>query len=340
MTYWWLVPAVAVSSMLMTGLLRHYALRKSILDIPNDRSSHTVPTPRGGGMAILAGFLLSLPVLIHGGHMEWPFALAMIGASIIVGVVGFVDDHGGVPARYRLLVHFVAAGWVMFWLGALPPLIIFGIEMDLGRLGYVVTALYLVWLLNLYNFMDGIDGLAGVEAMSACLAGALLFLLHGYWSHALLAVVLAAAVSGFLFWNFPPARIFMGDAGSGFLGIALGVMSLQAGWLVQPMLWAWVIMLGVFVVDATVTLLVRLYRGENLSEGHRTHAYQVASRRWGGHRPVTLAVLAINLLWLLPIALVVGLGYVSGAIGVIVAYVPLVVVALRLGAGQPERAAG
>ena len=337
MNYWWLIPAVGLLSLVMTGGVRHYARKRSILDIPNDRSSHTIPTPRGGGMAIVVAFLLSLPVFLLTGDIGWPFAVAMLGAAIIVALIGFADDHGGVPARYRLLVHFMAAGWIMYWLGALPPLTLFGIRIDFGHFGYFLTAVYLVWLLNLYNFMDGIDGIASVEAITVSVSGALLFILHGYWSHALLSLVLAAAVAGFLFWNFPPARIFMGDAGSGFLGIVMGAISLQAAVLVQPMLWGWIILLGVFIVDATVTLLVRLRRGEKLSEGHRTHAYQVASREFGGHRPVTLAVLAINVFWLLPMALIVGLGYLSGAIGVVIAYAPLVWLALHFRAGMPEQ---
>jgi len=337
MHYWWLIPIVGLLSLLMTWGVRDYARKRSIFDIPNDRSSHTVPTPRGGGIAIVVSFLLSLPVFLINGDMEWPFAVAMLGAAIIVSLVGFLDDHGGVPARYRLLVHFTAAGWVMFWLGALPPLTLFGVYIDLGYLGYFFTALYLVWLLNLYNFMDGIDGIASVEAIFVSVGGAILFILHGYWSHALLSLVLAAAVAGFFFWNFPPARIFMGDAGSCFLGIVLGAISLQAAVLVQPMLWGWIILLGVFIVDATITLLMRLFRGEKLSEAHRTHAYQVASRQFGSHLSVTLAVLAINVLWLLPMALIVGLGYLSGAIGVVIAYIPLIWLAFYFRAGKPEQ---
>jgi Fuc2NAc and GlcNAc transferase len=149
-------------------------------------------------------------------------------------------------------------------------------------------------------------------------------------------VLLGCAVAGFLFWNFPPARIFMGDAGSGFLGIILGILSLQAAWISSQLLWAWLILLGVFIVDATVTLIRRLVRGDKIYEAHRSHAYQFASRRFGRHLPVTSAVGVINLVWLLPIALCVTLFGLDGALGLIIAYIPLVILAIRFKAGTLE----
>ncbi|MNQ74182.1 putative undecaprenyl-phosphate N-acetylglucosaminyl 1-phosphate transferase [compost metagenome] len=206
----------------------------------------------------------------------------------------------------------------------------------MGWLGYALAAFYLVWLLNLYNFMDGIDGIASVEAICVCLGGALLYLLIGEGGAALAPLSLAVAVAGFLFWNFPPARIFMGDAGSGFLGIALGVLSLQAAWVAPQLLWSWLILLGVFIVDATWTLFRRLLRGDKVYEAHRSHAYQYASRKFGKHLPVTLAVAMLNLGWLLPIALWVGVGGVDGVLGLLVAYLPLVWLAVRFKAGERE----
>lgn len=336
MSIWWLLSVIAGASLFLTGILRHYALRRSILDIPNERSSHTIPTPRGGGLAIVLAFLAALPVLVWSGHLTWIVFSTLLGAGVIVAIIGFVDDLGGVVARYRLLSHFLAALWVMLWLGALPPLTLFGTHVELGWFGYVVVALYLVWLLNLYNFMDGIDGLASVEAITVCLGGALLYILHGYWNHALIVLSLASAVAGFLFWNFPPARIFMGDAGSGFLGMVLGILSLQAAWVEGKLFWSWVILLGVFIVDATCTLMRRLLRGDKVYEAHRSHAYQYAARHYGKHASVTCSVFVINVVWLLPIALLVGLGWLDGLVGVMIAYAPLLVLALKFRAGQLE----
>lgn len=137
--------------------------------------------------------------------------------------------------------------------------------------------------------------------------------------------------------EFPPARIFMGDAGSGFLGIALGVLSVQAAWQSSALLWVWLILLGVFIVDATFTLMRRLIRGDKVYEAHRSHAYQFASRQAGRHLPVTLAVIFINLVWLLPIAVSVGVFGLDGLSGLILAYVPLVFLAIRFRAGELEQ---
>ncbi|WP_137821641.1 glycosyltransferase family 4 protein [Pseudomonas sp. D(2018)] len=336
MSIWWLLPAMAGVSLFLTGVLRRYALARSLMDIPNGRSSHSVPTPRGGGVAIVLSFLAALPLLASIGVLAWPVMWALLGAGAWIALVGFLDDHGHIAARWRLLAHFIGAGWALGWLGGLPPLKIFGFDLELGWLGYALAAFYLVWLLNLYNFMDGIDGIASVEAICVCSGGALLYLLLGEGIAALAPLSLAVAVAGFLFWNFPPARIFMGDAGSGFLGIALGVLSLQAAWVAPQLLWSWLILLGVFIVDATWTLFRRLLRGDKVYEAHRSHAYQYASRQFGKHLPVTLAVAVLNLFWLLPIALWVGLGGVDGALGLLVAYLPLVWLAVRFKAGQRE----
>lgn len=336
MSIWWLLPVITGVSFLLTWVLRRYALARSLMDIPNARSSHSVPTPRGGGVAIVLSFLLALPLLGMAGWLAWPLVCALLGAGGGIAVLGFLDDHGHIAARWRLLGHFLGAGWALFWLGGLPPLSVLSFSLNLGWLGHMLATIYLVWLLNLYNFMDGIDGIASIEAICVCLGGALLYSMLGQVGLALLPLLLVAAVAGFLLWNFPPARIFMGDAGSGFLGIALGVLSLQAAWQSPQLLWSWLILLGVFIVDATFTLLRRLVRGDKVYEAHRSHAYQYASRQFGAHRPVTLAVLAINLGWLLPMALWVGLGGVDGLLGLLIAYLPLLFLTVKFRAGQQE----
>ncbi|MNJ60286.1 putative undecaprenyl-phosphate N-acetylglucosaminyl 1-phosphate transferase [compost metagenome] len=149
-------------------------------------------------------------------------------------------------------------------------------------------------------------------------------------------LLLALAVVGFLIWNFPPARIFMGDAGSGFLGIVLGIFSLQAAWINSNLFFAWLILLGVFIVDATVTLFRRLLRGEKVYEAHRSHAYQFASRKYGRHLPVTLAVLVINLVWLIPLAVAVALEALAPWLGLVISYTPLIYLAFSFKAGQAE----
>lgn len=332
----WLLPPAAVLASLFTWLLRRYALAHSLIDVPNERSSHTVSTPRGGGVSVVIVFLVGLVCFASIGLVSWSSALGLLGAGAGIALLGFLDDHGHIAARWRLLGHFVGAIWLLVWLEGLPVLVFFDTPLDLGWVGHGLAAVLLVWLLNLYNFMDGIDGIAGVEAITVCIGGALAFVLISEPVYASAPLLMAAAVAGFLVWNFPPARIFMGDAGSGFIGIMLGGMMIAASWVAPQLFWSWLILLGVFVVDATYTLIQRLIRGEKVYEAHRSHAYQHAERSLGGHRPVTLVVGAINLFWLLPVASLVALGWLDGLVGMFVAYLPLVALAVQFRSGRRD----
>ena len=279
-------------------------------------------------------FLLGLPVLGLTATLSWSIIASLWGAGALVAVLGFLDDRGHIAARWRLLAHFSAAAWGLYCLGGMPLVLAFG---ESSYVANLLAVFYLVWLLNLYNFMDGIDGLASIEALSVCLGGGLLILLQplasGDWVG---LALLAVAVSGFLVWNFPPAKIFMGDAGSGFLGIALGLFSLHAASIAPQFLWSWLILLGVFIVDATWTLLRRFGRGEKVYEAHRSHAYQYAARHYGSHKTVSLAVAAINTFWLLPLALWVGLTKLHPLLGLLLAYLPLLSLAIYFRAGTRE----
>jgi len=319
-----------------TWAMRAYALRRDLLDHPNARSSHVVPTPRGGGIAIVAGFCLATTAWALGSDGEraallW---LAIVPPALLVAVVGFVDDHRPLSARARLIAHFVAAAWTVGLFGGLPSLPWPSGALPVGLAGGALAVIATVWCLNLYNFMDGIDGIAASEAVFVTLAAAVL---GGAAAPAFVPLLaLAAAAAGFLAFNWPPARIFMGDAGSGFLGLVLASLLLSLHVSGHLPIGAGLILLGTFLADATVTLLVRLLRGERLHEAHRSHAYQRATRRFGGHRPVTLAVLAIDLLWLLPLAwLATGFPDWSLPLAAL-AITPLAALALSLGAGRPD----
>jgi Fuc2NAc and GlcNAc transferase len=338
MNHWEISLLIAGVSLSLTGIIRRYALARNLIDIPNDRSSHQAPTPRGGGLAIVLSFLAGLLYLWLLDSLPTRILLALSGAGFLVAWIGFLDDRHHVAPKWRLSAHFLGAAWGLFWLGTLPPLSVFGHMVYLGWPGYVLAAVYLVWLLNLYNFMDGIDGIAGIEAITVCLGGSLAYALSVPGGQDWLApVLLLTAVSGFLYWNFPKAKIFMGDSGSGFLGLILGLLSIQAGQIKPELFWCWLILLGVFVVDATTTLLRRVLRGEAFHEAHRSHAYQYAARRFAAHRYVSIAVGLINLLWLLPLALLVSGGSLPGLAGLLIAYTPLVWCAFHYRAGAKEQ---
>ena len=328
----------AVLAALLTLIIRRSALHKQLLYIPNDRSLHSVPTPRGGGAAIVLAFAASIVALYATNYVETKNATVLSGCGAIVALTGFLDDRQLLShARSRLALHFVAAVIAVSTLGGLPKLPVFGTDVSLGLFGGILAAVYLVWLLNLFNFMDGIDGISGAEVVSVC--GAAAFLIHRTthdYNVASLPLALAAATLGFLVFNWPPAKIFMGDVGSGFVGFIIGVFSLIAADSVGLLGWVWVILLGVFIVDSTVTLIGRLFRKQKPHVAHRSHAFQHLALRFGSHKRVTIGVVAVNLLWLFPIAFAVTEGRIDGFAGVLIAYTPLTIAALIFGAGTPS----
>lgn len=320
----------------LTGWVRKGALRRQILDVPNSRSSHQLPTPRGGGLAVVL-VLLGCYACVYALYPSLENEVRIVFlASLPVALVGLLDDFGHVAARWRLMVHFGAMTLAVYSVGGLPDFTVLGYHIVPGLLLSSVAIIAMVWFLNLFNFMDGIDGIAGVEAATVGVSIALIaggFVDSTYW---ILPLIMAASAVGFLFWNFPPAKIFMGDAGSGFLGALLAVLAILGAHQSPELLWCWIILTGVFVVDASVTLFVRLVRGEKVYQAHRSHAYQTAARHYGSHLPVTLAVAAINLCYLLPISLLVMTDLIDGVLGVVIAYLPLLYLAFRFKSGIPE----
>ena len=326
--------AVFIASMLLTGIIRRMALARGVLDVPNERSSHVLPTPRGGGMAIVVTVLFTIGVMYARGNVRPDLAAVLLIGGPFVALIGFIDDLRSVSVRARLAVQFAAFGWCVYCLGPLPPVHLGFAIVDLGLAGSIAAVIFLVWFLNIYNFMDGIDGIASVEAISVLtFATLLLFWQRGEPSIVFALLVVAAAAAGFLIWNWPPARIFMGDAGSGFLGFFVGSIAWETIVRGRLSIWVWLILLGAFIVDATVTLLRRWSRGANLAEAHRSHAYQRLSRKYRSHLKVTLGILLINAFWLDPLAYLAAARPALGAALAAMAWLPLIVVAWICGAG-------
>ena len=319
-----------------TYFMRAYALKKNIIDNPNERSSHSVPTPRGGGVAVVCSYLLALAVLIYSQQLTVHIGLTLMVAGFVIALLGFLDDHGHINSMLRLAIHFLVAIGAVISLGGFAEVTIFN-GLQLGFVANIIAVLFLVWLLNLYNFMDGINGIASVEAITTTASMAILYYLLNTSLNSDLLWLLAACVFGFLLWNFPKAKIFMGDACSGFLGLTLGILALIALKENLALFCAWIICLGVFVVDATYTLIKRVFSGYKMYDAHRSHSYQILSRKWGSHTPVTLAVAAINLLWLFPIAYITTTQqWAYPEFAILIAYLPLVFLAIKLKAGNPD----
>jgi glycosyltransferase WbpL len=335
-----LLPAVSaafLASTLLTAVVRRVAMARGVLDLPTSRSSHTSPTPRGGGLAVVVTVLASIGIMTYQRVLPHRLAAALLAGGAVVALVGLIDDVRSVSVAARLSIQFAALGWCCWSLGALPAMNLGFAVWNPGVIGSLAALIFLVWFLNLFNFMDGIDGLAGVEAVSVTSFAAILLLHeHGTPSIVLLLVIVAASVSGFLVWNWPPARIFMGDAGSGFLGFCLGVIGWETVAEGRFSIWAWFILLGVFIVDATSTLLRRWLRGAQLTQAHRSHAYQRLSRRYGSHLRVTLGVLAVNILWLDPLAYMAIVRPSIAFALMLTAWAPLALFAWLSGAGLDD----
>ena len=331
----YLVPVLAIASFVLTAAIRKRAIINNHLDIPNERSSHSLPTPRGAGIAIVATFFAGLLVLLINDAISGRDFFTVAAPGFIVALIGRLDDLGRVTsAKLRLVGHFICASITVWLATGLPALPLTESILDFGVAGDIAAVVYLVWMLNLFNFMDGIDLITGIQTFTTCLGTAILLVVSTDSDLWLLVAVLAAAVFGFMYFNLPPAKIFLGDVGSGFIGFTIGAISLVVAKDEPLVAWAMIILLGVFVTDSTVTLLRRLLMREHVYVAHRTHAYQHLSKKLNRHLPVSAGVGAINLFFLLPIAWLVSESVIIPIFGILIAYVPLVIVAVLLKAGK------
>lgn len=292
MTFWalasQLIALAGLVSVGLTPLVRRYALRAGVIDRPNSRSSHVVATPRGGGLAILAASSAAIAV---GGTLRviGPFdAMTLAVGAWTLGIVGWIDDRRSLGAKTRIGVHFLVAAWTLYRVGGLPVVRLGASTLSLRWTGYAFGAIGLVWSINLFNFMDGIDGLAGSQAFLILVTMGVLLLQASDRSLGLIALVLGAASLGFLPWNWPPARIFLGDVGSGPMGYLIASIAVQSENRGEVPLLVATLVSAAFIVDATVTLIRRMLRRERLSQAHRSHAYQRLARSFGSHVVVSL----------------------------------------------------
>ncbi|WP_347988050.1 glycosyltransferase family 4 protein [Methylomonas sp. AM2-LC] len=330
---------VFIISLLLTRLIRYYAVARNVLDIPNQRSSHSTPTARGGGLAIVLVFYSACVYLFLTAQISsaWFYSFS---ATLLVAVIGFCDDHTPIASRWRFLTHLCSAFLALYFFNGLPLLLIpepfasllGSSTLIMGWLSYIPLVIALVWILNLFNFMDGTDGIAASEAVfvSAALAA---YLLNIDTSLFMVSISLTAAALGFLIWNWPKASIFMGDVGSGFLGLVLGILILLASQQLAVLLYCGLILFGLFIVDASYTLLVRIKTGQKWYSAHCSHTYQRVAKLHG-HLTVLKMCWAINLLWLLPISWLVFLHPTAALLGIFIAYLPLFAIAHHFKAGQ------
>lgn len=277
------------------------ARRMVWLDLPNQRSSHATPVPTSGGIGFAIAFS-SFTVLLFAWEIISLNELLLFSSAILLAITGFIDDLRDLGIEKRLIMQVAVSLFVAFMLETAPVLTIHESWQVSGYISRVLLVVGLLWLINLYNFMDGIDALAVAEAIFYSLAIALLTLAGGATQISIVALGLALALCGFSYFNLPPAKIFMGDIGSNYLGLVLGVLGIIGILSETITIWTVLVLLGVFIVDSTYTLLTRIRQGAVWYHGHRSHAYQRAARKFGSHGKVVSAVCAINIAWLLPLA--------------------------------------
>ncbi|GAG16352.1 unnamed protein product, partial [marine sediment metagenome] len=206
-------------------LVSKYGIKLGFSDLPNERSLHTIETPRGGGLGVVISCSLIISILGILGRLDIQLILALLCGGIIIAIIGLLDDYQPVAVRWRILIHFVAVCWAVVLIDGFQTINIGIGILHLGWLGSLLAVIGIVWLINLYNFMDGIDGIAGIEAIFVAGFGGVLLALSGEWDLAYLCWGITFASGGFLVWNWQPAKIFMGDVGSGPLGFIFGVLA-------------------------------------------------------------------------------------------------------------------
>lgn len=321
-----------LGSAILTGLFRWLAPRVRLIDVPVSRSAHSEPVPVGGGVSIVA-LILVLIAYCYWTEQIPAKEFAALMAGLVIACIGIVDDIKQLDVRWRIPAQFLVSAFVVYCLGDVPAIDFGFFYFPESLLLNVLAVFALVWLLNLFNFMDGIDGIAATELIAVSLVS-LLIVINSDTVLTLLSVSFAAVAAGFLLWNWAPAKIFMGDVGSSFIGFTLGVMALLSMFHGSMTVWTWVLLLGVFIVDATLTLFVRFRNRQRWYEGHACHAYQNAARHYKSHAKVTITTLLINLFWLGPLAWLSMQYPRMGLVITVIGLIPLLLLAKRFGAGR------
>ena len=319
--------ALFCTALVLVGAYRLLALRHGWLDIPNARSLHRQTVPRGAGVIIV------LLVTVAAAAQTSSVFFAALLPGLGIAAIGWWDDLRGLSARIRFLAYGSCALSTLLLIpgGSAPAELVDWAWLAAGTIG-------LLWSINLYNFMDGINGIATLEAVFVVGAGLLLSAnLPADSSLAPFSFCVLAILLGFLGWNFPRARVFMGDVGSAFLGFLLGIIALWSDRHGGPSLLVWAILGAAFIADTTYTLLVRLATGQRWYQAHRLHAFQKLTSRWGeSHVRATAAFMGVNIAWLLPLAWVAHHRLLGASIVILLAYLPLLAACYALKAGIPQ----
>ncbi|WP_434581406.1 glycosyltransferase family 4 protein [Sulfurimonas sp. NW15] len=274
-------------SFMLTYFIKNYAIEKSLVAEVNERSSHTVPTPHGGGIAIAVTWFVGLSYLFFRGEIVSSLYYALM-AGVVLAVVSYLDDLYELSPKVRLVTQSSVAVGGLMALGGLGSLDFWLFSIENQLVANIIAFVAIIWFINLYNFLDGIDGYAGSEAVFLGIAG---FLLFG----GVHFLVLIVSVLGFLVWNWHRAKIFMGDVGSTLLGYTVAIFAIYYANQDAVNLWIWIILFGVFWFDATYTLVKRYLNGERLLVAHKKHLYQRLTQAGFSHDRVVFMAMGANM---------------------------------------------
>ncbi len=350
MQYLFIFLVVFVLSLSITSLIRKFSKILGLVDVPNSRSSHNIPTATGGGVAIVISFFCAISYLWISHYIPTIYYIAFIGTCFPITIISLIDDYKTVANRWKFLVQLIACTWAVLLLQAdKEALDIFHTRIMLGEyeksldqfssqsiIIHFISIILLAWLLNLYNFMDGIDGLAASEGVFACCGASFIVYSANDMTISIWLLCLMFSILGFIILNWPPAKIFMGDVGSVFIGSALGIFILVTANANVMTIWSWLILLAVFFTDASFTLARRFLRKDKWYRPHRTHAFQLAAIQYKSHKVVTLAILVINIFWLFPLAYFASKYEVYRIIISVLAYSPILIIVWYFNAGKAE----
>lgn len=335
-------------------LIARYAVELGLLDIPNARSFHSQPIPRGGGLGIAFSYALAINYLFFIETIEFSVWASLCSSGLLLLIVGYIDDRNHISARWRLLAQLIAVLVGLFFLGSLPDIQIFTWHFSFEWLLYAIVVFFALWWINLFNFMDGIDGIAAIQGLSILCSSIILIQFFStdpsnMASAQLLLLSLVVSILGFLLINWSPARVFMGDAGSTFLAYALLCLALYCFKEELLSVWSWLILVSYFLVDASYTLIRRILTGQVWYEAHRSHAYQRGAQylmekaieqgvlerqaRSIAHRKICYALVLINIIWLLPMAAAAQYFTQAAPLLLVIACLPLLFIVRKLKAG-------
>jgi len=286
---------ILILSFAGTYIIIKVAIKRNIFDIPNIRSSHTIPTPRGGGLAIVLSWYVGLFGLKYFNLIESNLFYALLSGSVLA-FVSFLDDLFSIKPWIRILFQLLTVTIGIYFLNGFTTLYLNNFVITIPIILSVIVVIGAIWFINLYNFLDGIDGYASIEAISIALG---MFVI----TKNPIFLLLIFAVLGFLIWNWPKAKIFMGDIGSTQLGYIFVILGVYFNNNHEFNIFGWLILTSLFWVDASLTLLRRWRNKEKLSTAHKKHAYQRIVQFGFSHRKTILISIFVNLLFIILVVL-------------------------------------